>query len=299
MVAMFFSVFWTILFVYMLMKYGETLIKISIAVCQVFLVSMCVASYILKNLDTADSTDPATSAQDKTSDGSMSWWWFFSFIFFFVASIVYFCVMWGARKQVGYANDIIEAVSDMLWENKRLWWIPVFYFSLMVMLFMVYVIALISCISLNPIIPGKIDVDPQDKDVDWNAKYVYMLIVLTIGFFWCRAFLEYTSKFIISSATATYYWSCDCEDEDDGEAEVGFSIRIAHVNHTGSIALGAFVIGFVQTIDFLFMYFARKAENLTPKNACIKLTVCCASCIIKILEGFVDHISVGAFSYMV
>lgn len=124
-----------------------------------------------------------------------------------------------------------------------------------------------------------------------------MLIIVFFAFFWLRSYLEYTMKFIVSASCATYYWTCDFED--DGEAEVCFAMRLAHVNHAGSIAMGSFCIGFVQTLNFIFMYWARKAQNLTPKNACIKLCVCCANCCIYMLENFVDHISINAFAYMV
>jgi len=123
-----------------------------------------------------------------------------------------------------------------------------------------------------------------------------MLFILFFGFLWMRAFLEYTSKFILMGCAASYYWSSNAEEE--GEAEVLYSIKIAHINHTGSIAFGSFIVGFVDVINTVFMYFARKAENWAPKNAAIKVVICCAECCIKVMDGFADHVNIDAFAYM-
>jgi len=60
------------------------------------------------------------------------------------------------------------------------------------------------------------------------------------------------------AAAGTYYWNSN--EEEEGSAELFYAIRIAHINHTGSIALGSFIIGMIRFIEVCFVYFARKAE---------------------------------------
>lgn len=211
------------------------------------------------------------------------------FIFFLISSVLFFCIVFWGKKSLTLAVDVIDASADFIADNRRVVIVPLVYYLITIVMFLGWVLAMMCTLALNPIVPGKIDIDPQDRDIDFTAKYVYMLIILFVGFIWMRAFLEYTSAFIVMSSCASYYWSSNAEEE--GEAEVLYAIRIAHINHTGSIAFGSFIVGFVDVINFVFMYFARKAESWAPKNAAIKIVICCAECLIKIMDQFADHIN--------
>lgn len=75
------------------------------------------------------------------------------------------------------------------------------------------------------------------------------------------------------ASAATYYFNSG-PGKPDGEAELGYAIKIAHLNHAGSIAFGSFIIAVVRFIEIVFMYFAEKAEQAAGNNPAVKAIVC-------------------------
>jgi choline transporter-like protein 2/4/5 len=91
-----------------------------------------------------------------------------------------------------------------------------------------------------------------------------MGLFMLFGILWILAFIDYTSRFIVMASAVTYYFNSNAEK--DGSAELGYAIKIAHLNHAGSIAFGSFIIAVVQFIELVFMYFAKKAEQAGGDN---------------------------------
>lgn len=77
-----------------------------------------------------------------------------------------------------------------------------------------------------------------------------------------------------------------------------WAIKVAHVNHAGSIAFGAFIIAVVQMIELIFMYLAKQAKQAGGDNQAIKIIVACGECILKCIEKIVDYLNSAAFAYM-
>lgn len=82
---------------------------------------------------------------------------------------------------------------------------------------------------------------------------------MLFGLLWLLAYFDYTSRFIVMASAATYYFNSG-PGKPDGEAELMWAIKVAHVNHAGSIAFGAFIIAVVQMIELIFMYLAKQAK---------------------------------------
>ncbi len=70
-----------------------------------------------------------------------------------------------------------------------------------------------------------------------------------------------------------------------------YSIKLAHVYHTGSIAVGAFIIALIEFIKLVFMYLAKKAETASGGNKLIKAIVCVAECILSCIEKICDYVN--------
>lgn len=120
---------------------------------------------------------------------------------------------------------------------------------------------------------------------------------MLFGILWILAFLDYTSKFIVMASACTYYFNSG-PGKPDGEAELGYAFKIAHMNHAGSIAFGSFIIALVRFIEIVFMYLAEKAEQAGGDNQAIKIIVCVGQCILKCIEKIVDYINEAAFAYI-
>ena len=110
------------------------------------------------------------------------------------------------------------------------------------------------------------------------------------------AWWNYSAKFVIMAAASTYYFNSNAEKE--GQAELVYSIKLAHVYHTGSIAVGAFIIALIEFIKIVFMYAAKKAEQASGGNKVIKAIVCIAECILSCIEKICDYVNQSAFAYI-
>jgi len=58
---------------------------------------------------------------------------------------------------------------------------------------------------------------------------------------------------------STFYFDCTESNGRNGYGDLSTGFKLAHVNHTGSVAFGALVIALVRTIRVVFMYMAEKA----------------------------------------
>jgi len=155
----------------------------------------------------------------------------------------FFCCVVCGRQHLKLAIDVIDASADFTAENKRVILVPVVYFVISMIFLGIWVGAMACVASLNKIEAGHTDIVPQDKDIIWTSKTKYMGLFMLFGILWILAFIDYTSKFIVMAAAATYYF--DSNKDKDGSADLSYAIKIAHLNHAGSIAFGSFIIAVV------------------------------------------------------
>ena len=152
------------------------------------------------------------------------------------------CVICG-RASLASAIDVIDAAADFTRDNKRVIFVPIVYFLLSLIFIAIWIGSMACVASLNKIEPADQAI-PQNKDITWTSKTRYMGLFMLFGILWILAFLDYTSRFIVMGAAATYY-SNSGPGKPDGSAELGYAIKIAHFNHAGSIACGSFIIAVV------------------------------------------------------
>ena len=79
-----------------------------------------------------------------------------------------------------------------------------------------------------------------------------MVGYLLVGLLWMLAFFSYTSDFVVVVSATTYYF--DSDKYREGTASVFKGIRLAHLNHAGSIAFGALTIGLVCILKLTIYY---------------------------------------------
>lgn len=82
-----------------------------------------------------------------------------------------------------------------------------------------------------------------------------MALYMLFGVLWMTAFLEYCSTFILLCSAASYYFNSDANNE--GSADVGYAFHAAFMCHSGSIAIGSFVIAVIRFIRICFLYAAK------------------------------------------
>jgi hypothetical protein len=119
----------------------------------------------MKGVDNADETDPATTTAQASHDETMVWVYWFSFILFSITAVIYACVIFWSRKSIRLAVDVIDASADFVADNRRVFIVPLVFYGITSILFVVFILGVGATLALNNIIPGKIDIDPQDRDI--------------------------------------------------------------------------------------------------------------------------------------
>lgn len=82
-----------------------------------------------------------------------------------------------------------------------------------------------------------------------------------------------------------------------------FGVKLAHVDHFGSIIFGALIITIIKVIRFVFVYLASQAVKASgQEDSCggklAMLFIKCGDCILKCFEKICDYINNAAFAYM-
>lgn len=77
-----------------------------------------------------------------------------------------------------------------------------------------------------------------------------------------------------------------------------WGFKLAHIYHTGSIAIGAFIIAVIQFIRIVFMFLAERAKQMSPNNKFLKIIICMGECCLKCIERICDYINSAAYAYI-
>lgn len=193
------------------------------------------------------------------------------------------------------AIDVIDAAADFLAGTKRIILVPAVFFLCSLIAVSVWMGAMACVLSMNDIYPSNII--PQGRDLDWKDDVKYMALYMLFGILWITAFFEYCSTFVVMVSSSTYYFNSEKDtDHEEGSAEVGVGFKYALL-HSGSIAIGAFVIAVVRFIRIVFMYLARQAEKQSGENPAVKAVVRCAECVLMCIEKICDYINSSAYAY--
>jgi choline transporter-like protein 2/4/5 len=182
--------------------------------------------------------------------------WLLAFtIIFGIVTMTFACSIyccWGSLKK---AIDVIDASSDFVAKTKRIILVPLFFTLLTLIAVVLWFASFTAVISMNDI--SAHSTIPQGKDLDWKPEVKWMAAYMFFGILWVTAWLEYSSQFVIMVSASSYYFNSN--SETDGSADVCLGFKYA-ILHTGSIAIGAFIIAIVQFIRTCFMWLAKKAE---------------------------------------
>ena len=286
------GVIYSFAFIYLMSAFAETIAWICVALIQLGLIGAAIAGWVLRS-NSVESSAGLTGEALKNAQNSQNGLLVVTIVFGILA-LGFACCVFCGFSSLKLAIDVIDAAADFLATTKRIILVPVLYFFLTLIMLLIWIGAFAQVASMNEI---KVDYNiPQAKDVVWEKKPTYMALYMLFGILWICAWLKYTSSFIVMVSAATYYFNSSAEQE--GEAEVGLGFNFAYVYHSGSIAIGAFIIALIQFIRIVFMYLAEQAEKASGDNPAIKIIVACGACLLKCIEKICDYINQAAYAYM-
>lgn len=105
------------------------------------------------------------------------------------------------------AIDVIDAAADFCSDFKSILLIPILYFILTVLVFLVWFGCMLCVVSMNDISASPDQsLFPQKKDLVWKKNVEYMALAMLFGILWIMAWLDYTGKFIIMVCASFYYF---------------------------------------------------------------------------------------------
>jgi len=296
-ISMAMGVVYCFLYIYFMSAFAEPIAWFCVVLLQVGLFAASVACWFIRayEIDRIANLDGATEKQ-QTDSKTYQMLLLVGMVVFFILALIFLCCVICGRKSLALAIDTIDAAADFLAETKRLIFVPVLYFFLTIIWGSIWISAFACVVSMNEITADQ-SVIPQAKDLKWvDKKIEYMAWFMFFGFLWVNAWLKYSSNFVVMVSASTYYFNSSPNEE--GQAEVGFAFKCAHVYHTGSIAVGAFIISIIQLIRFIFMQLSKRAAEASGDNAAVKIMIACGACILKCLEKVCDYINSACFAYM-
>jgi len=188
------------------------------------------------------------------SQKSICFWLLILTIVVAIITVAFLCCIICGFRSLKLAIDVIDASADFIRDTKRCILVPVLYFFL-TMVFLVYWLGAMGYVaSMNEIEASTII--PQGKSLKWETNNKYIAFYMLFCGLWFTAWLQYTGNFVIMVTASTYYFDCTAENSRQGYGDLSTGFKLAHVNHTGSIAFGALVIAIVRFIRIVFMYLA-------------------------------------------
>ncbi|RNE97962.1 solute carrier family 44 protein member 2 [Trypanosoma rangeli] len=134
-----------------------------------------------------------------------------------------------------------------------------------------------------------------------NSKHSteYFLIADIFGFFWTMTFINALCFTTIAFVSVFWYFSSLYNAEKSvPTCGVCKGIFWTLFYHTGTLALGSFLIAIIQTIRFVLSYFVRKAQSLVHDTGMIRCMACYLECFIAYFVRVISVINTNAFVMM-
>jgi len=216
-----------------------------------------------------------------------------------VLAVVYFFLVICFFRSLRVAIAIIETAADFFADTKRVVLVPIFYFFVGLVIFMVWVAAAVNVGSIGKITPQAISI--QDRNVEWSDMTYYKMYFMVFGLFWILNFVIACNEFAVICAAATWYFSNKETPDDDGipgDSDVSSGFWWTFRYHFGSLAFGSLLCAIVTTIRVVFEYVGEKVAGASGNNqftTCLLASVrCCLDC----FDRFLRYINRNAYIYM-
>ena len=180
-----------------------------------------------------------------------------------LATLIMLIMLICGFNQLKIAIDVVDASADFLRKTKRVILIPVIYFFFQVITVLTFMFAFVCIWSIGDItvkegsIKNKYYQLKTANFANGTSGDMYLLIMgMFFGLLWILAFFNAQQSFIVMVSGCSYYF--DSNKEKEGNADVGMGVKMAWVNHIGSLAFGSFI---VAVVEFLRIVVATIVEQ--------------------------------------
>jgi len=130
--------------------------------------------------------------------------------------------------------------------------------------------------------------------VEWETDYIYMGLYHVFGLLWTNQFIAGYGLCVIAFCISKFYWSGGDKSKLPS-SPVSSAMYTVLRYHTGSIALGAFIVAVVQFVRLVLEYIDKKTKNLQEGNPILKFAMCCVKYCLWYLEKILKFINRNAY----
>ena len=203
--------------------------------------------------------------------------------------LLFLCMIWCSWQRVKLAATILQATADYLTDVKRVMFVPILLFIMLVSFLLWWMWSGAHLFSSGEVVHdpsqpfGKIQ---RTSLVDnlWNFHLAYLL--------WTTFFIEHLGLFIMSTVACIWYFAPNRKNLGSPVCKA-FSWGL--ITHMGTVAFGSFVLAVIWVIKQIISYMKQAAEQdkrkagRTQGDLMISCISCCASCFEKIIKYISRH----------
>lgn len=272
---------YSIIFIYMMSRFANCLAKLAILVIELCMIGSIGVSFFLR------------SHLTHNSDHDKKVYLILGIVMIVVFSIfnMFLCCFW---KQIEVAIAVIDATADFFAATKRIVFTSILYFFVTFIVFVAWIAAVSGVMSLNDIQPTY--ESPQGKDIDFKASVNFMLAFMIFGFIWLVFWIQDKTGFICMVSAASYYFTSTKQKE--GSASVMKGFHYAYFKHGGSLAFGSLVNTLISIVRYIVEASSDAIQKGGEANVVTQVLLCCAKCLVRCLESFVEYLNKTSYAYM-
>lgn len=197
-------------------------------------------------------------------------------------------------KSLSVSIAIIKVTSDWVADTKRILFMPLCFFVFGMCLFALWMtgLACVASISEEPIVsagPGD-----QAKVLKWSGLTYFMIYTMVFFAIWMTCFLTSFNEYVTIVAAISWYFSDKTIYDSDGipgDSEVILGFKWGIFYQFGSIAFGSLILAVVWIVHSILAFVAKRMENASGENPCVKCMIGCCMCIVNCFDRFIRYIT--------
>ncbi|KAK8889552.1 hypothetical protein M9Y10_034302 [Tritrichomonas musculus] len=199
-------------------------------------------------------------------------------------------------KKILGSIKVIKFVSKVFGKKPSLFFFPVVNYIIM-FVWWAYVIGC-AVVLFGAGTPERKFVDEGNTIVDKvDMKYDLIIqgfaIYLFVGFIWVSLFIDALGEMTVAGVMAHYYFTYEEDRDNLPSCMVTRSFFRSLRYHTGSLALGSFIITICKVIRAVLEYIDQKTKN--SQGAFAHCVIKCCKCCMKCLEKCLKYLSRNAY----
>lgn len=180
-----------------------------------------------------------------------------------LSGLLFNLMLWCYWTAMKVAIAIVDATADFFLATKRLVFVSIFYFFVMIMVFSFFLMSMLCIASNQTIVPDEASKTLQGKDISWDKQSLTFIALLFFALLWIDLYCMHQTVFTAMASCATYYFTSDANKE--GSAKVLVSMKWGQFVHNGSIAFGSLILALVTLLKMM----AEAAADGDKSNAAV------------------------------